>query len=166
MADSVGLNFDEMALRARTEVIAKGGREWRLRADVPTALMIERFLLKDLGERFNAVIEAMKGEDPDGTRYSPDELRGRLEAEVADYEADVLHLCFGVFRHTLPEMVIEEIAVTFNSDEQKAIVDHFFTLRMGSSSPPDDAGSASSEAAEPAPEAPPANRAARRAKRH
>ncbi|HEU5423707.1 MAG TPA: hypothetical protein VFU72_09230 [Nitrolancea sp.] len=154
-----GLNFDEIALKAKTELIEKHGREWRLRGDVPSNVMIERFLLKDLGERFKGVIDAMKVEDPDGTRYTPDELRRRLEAEVSGYQADVLAICTAIFRHTLPETKAEEIAVLFNPDEQKAIVDHFFTLRIGSSSQPESAGAASSDAppAEP-------NRAARRSR--
>ena len=173
-----GLDFDRMALERRTERVAKHGHEWWLRWDVPAEVLVQRLMLREITERTRAVqaeIETLSAAGGAGgggvdaaasgaeaTEAQIEALRARMVAEWDAYRGDVLSICHALFAHSYPEMSAAEVAEHFNTNEQRAIIEHFFTLPTRRSSPPPNAGSAAATSSTPA-TVPATNRATRRA---
>ena len=162
--DSQGLDFDALALSRKTVPVRKNGREWWLRWDVPAEVIVERLLLRDMPERTAKAEKEIEAATDDAVEQAQ-RLRERMMAEFDAYRADVLRICHALFAHSYPDMNPSEVVEYFNVNEQRYIIDHFFTRLMPQSSPPPNGGSAASTSATAAASATmaTANRASRRA---
>jgi len=142
-AAAEGLDFDRLALERRTERVAKAGREWWLRWDIPAEVMVQRLLLKEIPERARAIqaeVEALGGE----AETQAEDFRERMVREWQDYSASVLRICHLLFAHSDQHITADEVNAHFSTNEQRAIIEHFFTLPTRRSSLPQTAGSAAS----------------------
>lgn len=130
-AGPTGLDFAALALKAeRHPIVAPDGKRWELRDDFPSALMLRRYLLHSIEElvgkrqaELTAAIEA--GQTP-----TPEDMRGAYQRTWDEWAAEVLTLTTELFRHSDKSVTTQEIADAFTPEQQKVILDYFFTRRL------------------------------------
>lgn len=134
------LDFNTITYDTITIISQDGERRWVLRDDVPMAILVRVFGLQALGER---IAERAKALDPQ--RATAAEAQAIMESVLAESAAEALSVLGAIFRHTDPTVTDEELAAAFTYEQQGAIINLFFSHRLGSLSTPSNATASGGE---------------------